>query len=155
MVDSILFFLGLTIGFITHEAGHQAAAWTSGDQISWHHASWTCERGCDAKRVAAGGFVLPAVASEAMLLKRERGSFERGWLAFNILQPLVLTVRHEAFRSEGDLSNWSRGDARIVEGIVLGHAATVALRWAWKDKPEWFEVLRHEDGLKLALVARW
>lgn len=156
MLDAILFTLGLAAGLFTHEAGHMAAGWATGEEVHFRVTSVYCDAPCEnIKTVAAGGFVLPAIASEALLFKKKRGPFEAGWLAYNILSPVAYTIRHEAFGPTGDLAHFSRGEARIVEGLAVAHAATVALRWAWKDKPEWFEIRPHEDGVAAAFVMRW
>jgi len=155
MMDTVLFSLGLAAGLATHELGHQSAAWLLGDQLAWHGTNWSCVGACAAQAIALGGFVLPAVSSEVLLYKDDRGPLAAGWLAWNILHPLIYTIRNEAFGPVGDLANFSRGEAQIVEAALLTYAASVALRWAWKDKPEWFQVTPTDRGVTAMLRVRW
>lgn len=156
MLDALLFTLGLAAGAFTHETGHQAGAWIHGEDLRLAGRHWVCAAPCEnGKAVALYGLGAQVLSSELLLLPEHRGPFISGWLTWNILQPVSVVVRYELDQDSTDLRNFGRSEARVIEGLAVAHAATVALRWAWKDKPEWFEVRPYEDGVAAAFVLRW
>lgn len=156
MLDVLLFALGVAAGAFSHEAGHQVGAWVHGEELRWRGRAWACVAPCEnRKAVALYGLGAQAVSSELLLLPEKRGPFTSGWLVWNVLQPVSVVVRNEVDRDSTDLQNFGRGDSRLIGGLFLAHSTTVALRWAWKDKPDWFEVSRHEDGIKAVFMLRF
>ena len=131
----IAWLAGIFVGFIIHESAHVAVANHYGGDISFNqNIKWTY-RGPNLKGVALAGLAAQAITSE-ILIRREQNNFTKGWLAFNVGNTLLYTIENESRKDGyGDLSNFSRDEARQIETVLLIHSTTVAQRMKWQFFP--------------------
>lgn len=158
MLELLTFLAGMGAGLLNHEAGHQLAATMLEDDLQWSGSSWTCRAGCDADTIARSGMIAQALSSEVLLAlpgEPRENPFVTGWLLWNIANPILYTIRHELSGSHGDLSNFSRREAHVMEMLLLAHAASTALRWSGTlDSVEPF-FFSQDDGIAFGVALRW
>jgi hypothetical protein len=125
---------GLATGFITHEAGHQAAAWATGTSLSWSvensELSWFIETGENSgtrlRNVALGGTAAEIISSELILQSNasKGSSYFIGWLTWNILNPLLYVVRDQVSDGFGDLEEIRKNENGLkVEYVIAVNVA--------------------------------
>ena len=159
MLDVFVFLTGMGAGLLNHEAGHQMMAAFSQDELNWSGSSWECPSDCNASIIASGGFLAESLSSELLLNLPEtprRNPFVAGWLVWNIANPVLYTLQNELAAPHGDLENFSRREARIMEALLIAHAASTALRWSGtvsNDVEPFF--FPHEDGVAFGVAMRW
>ena len=158
MLELVAFLAGMGAGLLNHEAGHQVAAAFSQDEINWSGTTWECQSNCNASIIAGSGFLAESLSSELLLNLPEtprQNPFVAGWLVWNIANPVLYTLHHELAGPHGDLKNFSRREARILESMLVAHAASTALRWSGTVsgvEPFFFP---QEDGLAFGIAVRW
>jgi len=158
MLDVFVFLTGMGAGLMTQEAGHQLAASILQDRISWSGTTWECQADCDGATIAASGLLMQSLSSEVLLNSPgipKRQPFVAGWLVWNIANPIVYTLRHEFFGPHGDFTNYSRRDARIMEALLIAHAASTTLRWTDTESNIETFFFPQDDGIAFGVAMRW
>ncbi|MBI4708744.1 MAG: hypothetical protein HY764_00890 [Candidatus Portnoybacteria bacterium] len=135
-----LFFAGMGVGFVSHEAGHQIMAGIYGEKLDWGfdgtELRW--EISADSKtrlrNIALGGTAAEILSSEILLRTKapKDNSFIIGWLAWNIINPIRYVIRHEIGNGYGDLELIERNEQGLdivyVEAIKIAHSLWTAYR---------------------------
>lgn len=158
MLELLALLAGMGAGLLNHEAGHHLAATVLQDDIGWSGESWRCQGECEAAAIARYGLIGQALSSEILLNSPaipKNHPFVAGWLAWNIANPVLYTLRHEVSGSHGDFSNFSNREAHIMEMILIAHAASTALRWSGTPgnvEPFFFP---QGDMLAFGVAVRW
>ena len=158
MLELLAFLTGMGAGLLNHEAGHQLAAALSQDDLRWSGTTWECRADCDAATVGNSGLLVQSLSSELLLNLPEtprKHPFVAGWLVWNIANPVLYTLHHELAGPHGDLKNFSRREARIMESLLVAHAASTALRWSGtvgEIEPFFFA---REDGIAFGVAIKW
>lgn len=125
---------GIFVGLIVHEAAHELTARVSGGQMEWNSRGEWIYQGPNGKAVAIAGLAAQAISSE-ILIRRKQTNFTKGWLAFNVGDTVFYAIRNEVAGGYGDLGNFTMGEARKIEVVLLAHSYSVARRMKWQFFP--------------------
>ncbi len=138
--DFSLFVAGLGTGLVNHELGHQVIASVYGVHLDWqmkdNQPTWFARSQDHEKlrNIALGGTAAEIVSSEIILNTKisKDDAFVIGWLAWNIVNPILYVVRHELGGGHGDLKTIQENsvglNVRLVEGIKISHSLWTAYR---------------------------
>ena len=127
--------LGIGVGFIIHEAAHEAMARANGGQTSWKGTT-IIYQGPNEKAFYMAGLASQMIASEILLTRDYQTNFTKGWLAFNVGNAVSYTIKNEITPGGYlDLGKLPKNEARQLETVLLIHSYTVADRVKWKFVP--------------------
>jgi hypothetical protein len=159
------FAAGWQCGLLFHEAGHAVAARLENVGMDWSDMSdprWTAQTDNKSKLrvIAAAGYGAEVFSSEVILganVIPKDNAFILGWLAFDILNPLIYTLRDSLEKGGyGDMETLRNSGVNtdIVKVALLAHAALSAYRLY--ENPKFIPyVSATQSKIVLGLSWRW
>lgn len=118
--NTLKFGSGFVCGLLGHEAAHLIVLHINGtecDHINFNHGITICWDGKPSKTFALAGFTEQIISTEIILAKKvyKNSPFWKGYLTFNIIQPVIATTNNN-----NDLNEFSlAGGNKTIIGIVI------------------------------------
>lgn len=129
------FIAGWASGYLFHEAGHAVVASFENVSMEWSLTRWTAYTNDSQKlrNIAFAGFGAEILSSEIILgvpAIAKDNAYVLGWLAFDILNPVIYVLRDGLQNGYGDMETLRNHGVNtdLLKIGMLAHAAIIVYR---------------------------